>query len=205
MMPKKLEVHNGKITVDEIKQLSREFDLESVHSLNLSGRGLNDLSDLEYCPYLERLDLSDNKLCRLQWIQDLTMLVRLDVSKNQLSNLESLRNMENLKFLNVSANAISAFDAILSLKHLTVLSQIYFRDGDSKSNPICEKSGYPEYIVEMLPQVKLLDGEKVRGEGAKFFYSINNLLKSESEKVRKFDLGLLKNSRHLKISKNKIH
>jgi len=175
----KLQVHNGRITVDELKSLSREFDLESIHSINLSGKGLNDLSDLEYCTGLERLDLHNNKLCRVQWIQDLTQLVYLDLSQNDLSNLEPLRNLENLKFLNVSGNAISAFDAILCLKHLPELANLHFKDGTELTNPICLKSGYPDYIVEMLPQVQFLDGEKVRGDGAKFFYSINNILQEE--------------------------
>ena len=31
----KLQVHNGQITVDELKSLSREFDLESIHSIKV--------------------------------------------------------------------------------------------------------------------------------------------------------------------------
>ena len=199
MPVKKLEVHNGKVTVEQLKQLSCEFDLESVHSINLSRKELNDLSGLEFCTGLQRLNLSNNKLCRLQWIQDLTLLVHLDLSINDLSNLEPLRNLECLKFLNVSGNAISTFDAILSLKHLSDLSQLYFKEGIELSNPLCQKSGYPDYVLEILPQLHFLDGEKVRGEGAKFFYMVNNLLKedllhvsSRGEKKVGFDSQIMK-------------
>ena len=194
MPVKKLEVHNGKVTVEQLKQLSCEFDLESVHSIDLSRKELNDLSGLEFCTGLQRLNLSNNKLCRLQWIQDLTLLVHLDLSINDLSNLEPLRNLECLKFLNVSGNAISTFDAILSLKHLSDLSQLYFKEGIELSNPLCQKSGYPDYVLEILPQLHFLDGEKVRGEGAKFFYMVNNLLKEDllhvsSRGEKKADFG----------------
>ena len=98
----KLEVHNGKITFAELKKKSHEFDVESIHTLDLSNRGLNDLTELSYCVGLERLDVSNNRLCRLQWIQDLKLLVHLDVSSNSLSSLESLRSLVSLKYLKVA-------------------------------------------------------------------------------------------------------
>ena len=87
--------------------------------------------------------------------------------------------------MKASGNVISAFDSLLCLQHLPQLNQFYLKDSDGLANPICDNSSYRDYIIQLLPQITFLDGEKIRGPGATFFDVVRSLTQKEPDETPK--------------------
>ncbi len=120
--------------------------------LSLSSLGLRELpSALSELPWLERLDVSNNRLSQLphwitslillkdlylnhnelfilpEWLGQLTQLQSLSISHNKLINLpESTRQLRQLKGLNISQNYLSILPD--SLKQLTELQVLFLQN-----------------------------------------------------------------------------
>ena len=78
-----------KLTTQQLKQESHNFDLECVYVLDLSRKGIRDLGDLKECVNLELLNLSNNEINDLMSLSSAKMLKLqyLDLSFNQIKYL----------------------------------------------------------------------------------------------------------------------
>lgn len=104
-----------------------------VEELDLSGRGIRDLSALAACKELRRLNLSDNEITDLQGLMNLPRLSVLDISANQINDLRPLMGLETLRRLNVAENALTDTSALGAMRELQIL--------DLSGNPITDFSG----------------------------------------------------------------
>lgn len=81
--------------------------LTSVHSLK------------KYCPVLEEVTISDNKI---EHVTGLPKTIRtLDLHNNMLTDLTSWSHLANLQYLDVSGNQLESLDGFSSLVHLRSL------------------------------------------------------------------------------------
>ena len=106
----------GKLTDAEPDEPYWDF----MHRLNLAGKNLDTLNMLnEFCPRLEELDASCNKITHLQGAPD--ALRHLNLSNNQLGSLTDLSHLKNLQYVNLANNSLKNLDGFSNLTHLREL------------------------------------------------------------------------------------
>lgn len=92
--------------------------LESLTELDLSGKGITDLTGLEKAKNLRVLSLRNNQIKDLSSLASLTLLETLDVCGNKVSSLTPLSGLNNLRVLQVTDNAVSDLSPVSALKML---------------------------------------------------------------------------------------
>lgn len=104
-----------------------------VTELDLSGRGLSDISALSACSGLEKLNISDNSISDLSPLMDQQSLRELDFTGNIISDLRPLMGLGSLEVIRAGSNVISSTVALGGLAKL--------RDLTLDSNKISDISG----------------------------------------------------------------
>lgn len=104
-------------------------------------------------------DLSDNSIRKLENFPLLPRLKCLLLNNNRIykiaKNLEqSIPNLERLILTNNYIQELSDIDPLSALKNLQVLSLL--------NNPVTSKENYRYYVIYKLPNLKLLDFNKVK-------------------------------------------
>ncbi|XP_029777563.1 leucine-rich repeat-containing protein 61 [Suricata suricatta] len=170
------EADGVRVTPRLLKARSGEFALESILLLKLPGLGLADLGCLGECLALEWLDLSGNALTQLGPLASLRQLAVLNVANNRLSGLEPLAACESLQSLNVAGNLLAAPGQLQCLAGLRGLECLRLRDPLARlSNPLCASPSYTALVRELLPGLKVIDGERVTGRGSEFYQLCRDL------------------------------
>lgn len=134
---------NGKI--EDIESLS---NLQFLEKLNLSVNRIKNITPLTNLTNLKLLDISDNDLENIEGISNMQHLTYLDLSSNKIENIEPLHSLNNLNELNLSRNNIKDITAIVNLKALTILNLEY--------NKI-EKISKEIYHLDNLLDLNLVD------------------------------------------------
>ncbi|XP_066482991.1 leucine-rich repeat-containing protein 61 [Tiliqua scincoides] len=175
-MEKGNEPENVRITSQLLKARTGEFDLESILLLKLRGLGIMDLGCLGECASLEWLDLSGNSISHLGPLSSLKALAVLNLSSNRITSLEPLSGCESLQSLNVAGNLLGSLQQVQSLAGLRHLESLRFTNPMGRlSNPFCAAVGYRVAVAEMLPGVKVIDGERVSGRGSELYQLCKDL------------------------------
>ena len=112
-------------------------NIESIKSLNLYGLNLTGISLLNKFPLLEILSLSNN----------------------QIKDLSVLKTLKNLKELYLSNNQINEFNQLENLKNCKNLEKLIL-----KGNPICNSEKYFEKVINILPNLSILDEKEIKTE-----------------------------------------
>ena len=103
-----------------------------VKELNLSGRGIRDISALALCKELQWLNLSRNEISELQGLMNLPLLGNLDISDNQIVDLRPLIGLTTLRTLKAGSNDIVDISPLSAMTGLISL--------DLSGNPISDFS-----------------------------------------------------------------
>lgn len=98
-------------------------NMESVKSLDLNEKGIEDLTGLEYAVFLEELDFGNNQVSDLTPLVNLTNLKKLTFSFNQVSDVSMISDLVNLEELDFGRNQVSN---LAPLANLTNLTSLYF-------------------------------------------------------------------------------
>ena len=118
----------------------KETDIKEAVSLDLKGKGINNISFLKDAVKLEELDLSDNELSDISPLSQLTGLRVLKLSGNHISDLTPLAKLEKLEILDLADNEIDYINQLLTLKNLKML--------DVSGNSITDKTAF-EFMEEV--------------------------------------------------------
>ena len=114
-----------------------------VKELNLSSRGITDISALSACRELERLDLTGNKIGDITPLMDIPGLKSLIIKDNQVTDLRPLMALTTLEYINAEGNGITS---TVPLGSLTGLKELHLAE-----NPISDYSGLSKlYSLETL-------------------------------------------------------
>lgn len=166
---------------------SKKFEDKSEGWLRFNHFSLSKIGYFERLMWVQRLDLSHNKLQSLEGLEPLQHLVFLDVSNNLLSNataLGPLRLTKNLQALNIKHNKIgghtidthrysfpsalsnsiatSDYPIILySWETVAVFRGMALRQLEIFGNPIANDNMYKNELIQALPSLIWLDGERV--------------------------------------------
>ncbi len=100
-------------------------DLELLEELKVLGKGVTDLSGLEYAVNLRSLNLRSNSIEDLTPLSGLTNLEELNLADNLIKDLTPLAELTGLKKLDLSLNQVGEFTAIswtnfTNLEHLDI-------------------------------------------------------------------------------------
>jgi len=146
-----------------LKTCTGHFDLESAYKLSMCRMGIRRIQCLELCPNLTDLDLSHNRINRMEGFDGLDMLKRLSLADNEIARLENLEMLSSLETLLLQGNRISNLDDVQTITQLPSLKalQLQVRGGDAdERNPICDHPAYRTAVRRMLPSLQSLDGER---------------------------------------------
>ncbi|XP_078483788.1 leucine-rich repeat-containing protein 61 isoform X5 [Ciona intestinalis] len=158
------------LTPEMILSRSGEFEIESVEILYFDHKHIVDLGALFKCKNLSRLDVSNNQISVISAMRGLKQLAYLNISSNRITNLDPLSGMENLEELNAAGNMIGSMDRLKCLCSIASLKKLRLYDGIKKlSNLVCDNDLYHKSTLKMLPQLMMLDGERVKGHGSDLY------------------------------------
>lgn len=132
------------------------------------------IENISHLVNLKWLDLSFNKIERIQGLSSLVQLTDLSLYNNDIIVVEGLETLLNLSVLSLGRNKIA--DVIQMLKHIKHLKKLeVLRVGENHFT----HSEYKNFILVHLPELKFLDygyiykeGEKI-GEIGKYSLDIN--------------------------------
>lgn len=150
-------------TEEYLKAVTGKFDLETVFFLELSKKNINRLSAIPNCTSLVLLNLSKNNLSSVSGLSNLKQLNYLDLSFNKISSVDELGQLLFLRHLKLHGNNISSFPSALStlkrLEKLTFQIMPYKDDKDTNTtNPFCTSDTYRKDMLDLLPNLRMLDG-----------------------------------------------
>jgi len=98
-------------------------DMLNLTYLHAGGRGIADLTGLEYALNLSTLNLGKNEnIADISPLGGLTTLEKLILIRNQISDITPLTGLSNLSYLSLSENQISNITPLAQLSNLTFLS-----------------------------------------------------------------------------------
>lgn len=149
------------ITEELVKLVTGQFDLASVLTLPLCGLGIRDLTGLAPLRGLTNLDLSGNRVARLDGLDALgRTLTRLDLRDNYVARLDGLQVLQSLELLKLQGNKVGDIDTVLSLGALPRLRSLHLQDQSGQNAcPVCHQPKYRESVLRRLKGVTCLDGE----------------------------------------------
>lgn len=98
-----------------------------ARELDLSGKGIKDISELAKCTQLETLNLKGNDISDLSPLEGLTSLTWLNLCDNEVSGVNSLGQLTGLTYLDLADNDITNINSLSSLTNLT---ELYLDDNE---------------------------------------------------------------------------
>jgi Leucine-rich repeat (LRR) protein len=107
--------------IDKLEGPISVSDLESLVMLEAPGKGISDLTGLEYCLNLQYLGLWDSNISDISPLAGLLNLQGLELDGNNISDISPLAGLINLEYLNLLSNNISDISSLISLTNLREL------------------------------------------------------------------------------------
>lgn len=136
--------------------------LGSIRVLQLCGNSLTRVEGLGSCCRLEVLDLSDNRIRRIDpdaFHGAVDTLRCVIMERNGLRSLSGFPFLPNLEELRIAQNRIPDFTHTECLVQLPKLTRIGFQQ-----NPACQRRQWRSVLAEQLPYLQMIDGEIVSVE-----------------------------------------
>lgn len=173
-----------------IKTAAKQFDLSLVFKLTMPQMGLKRIANLHLVPNVtvrgergrtaepqgaaemqtrvapvsrraQELDLSGNRIGRMDGLSGLESLKRLVLANNEISRIEGVETLDALETLQLQGNRITNLDDAQCLTALPCLRHLQFQShGGQDRNPMCEHPAYRSAMRRMLPTLQTLDGER---------------------------------------------
>jgi hypothetical protein len=139
------------LTLDMVQQIKDQYP--NIKSLNLSNNPIEVIENLELLTTLLSLNISHNKLTSMNGLNAAKNLETIDVSSNQISTCDGISKLTSLKTLNLSKNQISDLSQIEKLRQNVSLKEL-----NLIGNPVTQIENYREQVLDILPDLKSLDG-----------------------------------------------
>lgn len=139
-----------------VKIHSGNYDTSTVYNLDLKNLGLTDISQLSaLCPDLITVDLSGNKLASLVGTEGLAKLEKITLDRTSVP-LAGIGKIVSLQHLSLRECGISQLQALKSEEFSKLVNLRYL---DLRQNPVAQQSTLPQFVREVIPTVRQLNGE----------------------------------------------
>jgi Leucine-rich repeat (LRR) protein len=163
---------NAHIPPPILKPMVVTSDATSLLQLRVENQNLEEIFRFTVaCVNLKAVFVSGNRIITrdLPYMCKLAELVKIDISKNKIHFVpESITNLTKLRFLQVEHNELvgwSQLDAISSNQHIISLSVHH--------NPCSKVFGTRDYIVQTMPNVRVVDNLVVCDFERKYWKDLN--------------------------------
>ncbi|XP_051575423.1 U2 small nuclear ribonucleoprotein A'-like [Myxocyprinus asiaticus] len=149
-----------KLTAELIEQAAQYTNPVRDRELELRGYKIPVLENLgATLDQFDTIDFSDNEIRKLDGFPLLKRLKTLMMNNNRIcrigENLEqSLPNLKELVLTSNNIQELGDLDPLATVKSLTLLSLL--------RNPVTNKKHYRLYVINKLPQIHVLDFQKVK-------------------------------------------
>ncbi|XP_076143497.1 U2 small nuclear ribonucleoprotein A' [Alosa pseudoharengus] len=149
-----------KLSAELIEQAAQYTNPVRDRELDLRGYKIPVLENLgATLDQFDTIDFSDNEIRKLDGFPLLKRLKTLIMNNNRIcrigENLEqSLPSMKELILTNNNIQELGDLDPLATVKTLTLLSLL--------RNPVTNKKHYRLYVINKIPQVRVLDFQKVK-------------------------------------------
>ncbi|XP_055938106.1 dynein axonemal assembly factor 11-like [Argiope bruennichi] len=148
------------ITEDLLRKCAEHNDCEifSLEEVSLHQRNIKKIEHIDrWCRDLKILYLHSNLISKIENLSRLKKLEYVNFTLNNITRIENLEGCESLRKLDFTANFIGELTSIESLRDNYQLEELYLT-----GNPCTEFEGYREFVIATLPQLMILDGEKIK-------------------------------------------
>ncbi|XP_053573565.1 U2 small nuclear ribonucleoprotein A' [Bombina bombina] len=149
-----------KLTADLIEQAAQYTNAVRDRELDLRGYKIPVIENLgATLDQFDTIDFSDNEIRKLDGFPLLKRLKTLLLNNNRICRIAEglehvLPNLTELILTNNSIMELGDLDNLAPVKHLAYLSLL--------KNPVINKRHYRLYVVYKLPQVRILDFQKIK-------------------------------------------
>uniref|UniRef100_A0A8B9RMZ9 U2A'/phosphoprotein 32 family A C-terminal domain-containing protein n=1 Tax=Astyanax mexicanus TaxID=7994 RepID=A0A8B9RMZ9_ASTMX len=149
-----------KLSAELIEQAAQYTNPVRDRELDLRGYKIPVLENLgATLDQFDTIDFSDNEIRKLDGFPLLKRLKTVLMNNNRIcrvgENLEqSLPNLKELVLTSNNIQELGDLDPLASVKTLTLLSLL--------RNPVTNKKHYRLYVINKLPQIRVLDFQKVK-------------------------------------------
>ncbi|KTG06203.1 hypothetical protein cypCar_00016415 [Cyprinus carpio] len=153
-----------KLTAELIEQAAQYTNPVRDRELDLRGYKIPVLENLgATLDQFDTIDLSDNEIRKLDGFPLLKRLKTLLLNTNRIcrfgENLEqALPNLKELILTSNNIQELGDLDPLATVKSLTLLSLL--------RNPVTNKKHYRLYVINKIPQIRVLDFQKVKMKNA---------------------------------------
>lgn len=94
------------------------YYLEDIDEFEMASSDIGDLDGIQYCIHAVNVDLSDNFIDDLRYLENLGLIEMLNLSDNRIENIDPLEYLTNLRELNLANNRIQDISPLFSLEKL---------------------------------------------------------------------------------------
>lgn len=149
-----------KLTVELIEQAAQYTNPVRDRELDLRGYKIPVIENLgATLDQFDTLELSDNDIRKLDGFPLLRRLKCVILNNNRVSRVgeqleQSLPSLDTLILTGNNIQELGDIDVLSSVKSLTTLSLLL--------NPVASKKHYRAYVIHKLPQLRLLDFQKIK-------------------------------------------
>ncbi|KAJ1878981.1 hypothetical protein LPJ57_003095 [Coemansia sp. RSA 486] len=122
------------VSQNEISKIPEMPLLKELTKISAAHNKISDIPDLTQYPKLKEIRLNDNRIAAVP---------------------ESIRGCTGLKVVDLGNNKIDSWSSVAPLTSIPYLHNL-----NLKGNPVCEQANYREKVIEMIPSLRVLDGER---------------------------------------------
>ena len=158
-------------------------NLEELTKINLSYNWISYSYDLRFFRKLKIVELNDNVINEISFVESLPELEYLNVENNQINSITSLNQCPKLKVLKLHLNKLEYQNSTMrTLQNLINLNELTIKD-----NPfIDEMFQYKNLFIHKYKNLQILDNEKItdkeREQAEQFVIENNPIYKSTTNR-----------------------
>ncbi|GFS87479.1 protein tilB homolog [Nephila pilipes] len=148
------------ITEDLLRKCAEhnECEIFSLEEISLHQRNIKKIEHIDrWCRDLKILYLHSNLISKIENLSRLKKLEYVNFTLNNLTRIENLNGCESLKKLDFTANFIGELTSIETLQGNYNLEELFLT-----GNPCTEFEGYRDFVIATLPQLMILDGDRIK-------------------------------------------
>ncbi|UPR04217.1 leucine-rich repeat domain-contataining protein [Chloropicon primus] len=148
------------MTVEILRRVAAPVgDLNKLTYLNLSANRIRRIENLKHLPNITTLILSFNQLTRIEGLEEIgKTLQTLDLGYNQIRKIEGVNGLVELRNLKLENNLIFRLEDVNVIrKYVPKLENLSLRN-----NAICDNKNYQSLVLKRLESLVHLDGVPVK-------------------------------------------
>ncbi|KAG0281353.1 hypothetical protein BGZ95_004692 [Linnemannia exigua] len=141
---------------NKIKVVDHLGSLLELNTIVLSHNKIQSLPSFPLLTKLTKLSAAHNEIRQIPDLSENGMLKELRLNHNKLLTIpDSLRRCTALDILDLGGNMLREWSDVAALGSLMHLINL-----NLQGNPICDKPDYKKKILELVPSLRVLDGER---------------------------------------------